>query len=218
MQRLLTDKRLAALAVVVLLAVALAGQSVADGYVRADRSTAAGRVIGHAGFAYLTGLRTFVAAVLWNRLDKQFDTYYSSLDRSTFLLPTIRAVVALDPQFVQAYYVGEYLVARKGKVSDGLVLAEEGMRNNPDSGLLRVSYAQMLWLFGKQPAKAAAVALPAFDEKWANDAEKFQGYRIMASLFKAAKKPAEEQRALSEYRRLKALLESRGQSTAAPAQ
>jgi hypothetical protein len=106
------------------------------------------KVIGAAGFAYLGGLRVLGAGLLYSRLDAQFHQYMAGRpiqDRND-LLPSIRLVQALNPQLEQPYYYVSYILALKGRITDARALSEEGIRNNPESGLLRSNYIQILML------------------------------------------------------------------------
>ncbi|HET6498719.1 MAG TPA: hypothetical protein VFH17_06695, partial [Coriobacteriia bacterium] len=69
MDRIMRSRALALLLAGVFLALALAGQAVAGTLVPASEKGGAGAAIERAGFSYLTGIRTYAAAVLWNRLD-----------------------------------------------------------------------------------------------------------------------------------------------------
>ena len=150
---------------------------------------ATGAALGSTGFAYLTGLRTFVAAVLWNQTEPEYHQYYSAveLDKQLFLLPTLRVVTWLDPQFVPAYYVAQWIVARNGKVKEAYALTLEGLKANPHSGVLLTSYAQMLFLYS-DIASAHKAALRALgpDVKWGDALEQWQNYEVLSAVFKKA--------------------------------
>ena len=111
-------------------------------------------MLGQTGFAYLGGLRTFAAAVLWNRIEPVFHTYYGGvpLDEQTYMIPTLRLVVALNPQFTQAYYISSYMVY-KHSPAEGIALAEEGLARNPDSGILHANLAQLLFIDDRTPTE-----------------------------------------------------------------
>ena len=193
--------RTTAVIVVLALAVILGGQALAD---RAapdvPNGALTGRALGRAGFAYLTGLRQFAAALLWNRLDPQMHEYYGGhvgLGHMTFMLPNIKAIVTLDPQFVEGYYVAPEILIESGHLQAGLDLAKEGVANNPKSGELLTSYAELLFARSKD----ATAALPyaeravATDTVWRTDEEKWDGYAIARDVFKNAlpQKAAEAQ-------------------------
>lgn len=187
--------------------VALALVAVLGGQALADRAAPGapdgaltGRAVGRAGFAYLTGLRQFGAAFLWNRLDPQMHDYYggAGLGRMTFMLPSIRAIVALDPQFVEAYYVAPEILIESGHLQAGLDLAEEGVVNNPKSGLALYSYAELLFTRAKDPVAALPYAERAMapDAVWRTDEEHFNGLAVLRSIFAKnglAQKAAEAQ-------------------------
>jgi hypothetical protein len=180
-------KRWAIVLIAAGLVLVLAAQSFLPAAVVPAGSGDTGKVLGQTGFAYLGGLRTLVAALLWDRLDPQFHEYYGgSLQDSTYMMPTLRLVTWLDPQFIQAYYIAQWVVARRGDVPEALALTREGLAANPRSGLLRASYAQMLFLFAKDQKGAHdwAARSMASDATWASDDEKFQGYAILRTILK----------------------------------
>lgn len=180
-----------ALILVLLAAVAFA-QNAAASLAPSGSSAQTGRLIGRAGFSYLSGIRTFAAAVLWNRLEPQLHEYYADkqLAEQTQTLLTIRLVQMLDPQFVQSYYVASWILSRHGDVGQGLDLAREGVSKNPSSGLLRSSLVQVMMLEDK--AKYAAEAAAQADAGtapgiiWTDDAEKMEGYAVFAAAYHIA--------------------------------
>jgi hypothetical protein len=78
------------------------------------------------------------------------------------------------------------VIARQGNPKLALKMTEEGLASNPDSGLLRYSYAQLLDLFFKHDRRALdwAVRTVASDAKWRSVDEKFASYAIVRDLFK----------------------------------
>lgn len=104
------------------------------------------KVIGESGFAYLAGLRLVAAGLLNRNLDIQFHQYGAGeaiKDRAD-LLPATRIIQLLNPQLEQPYYYVSYVLARRGDWKGAMALAEDGIRNNPTSGLLRANYIQLL--------------------------------------------------------------------------
>ncbi len=176
--------------IVALLVLVVLAQTAAAAIAPTGSSAETGRLIGRAGFAYLSGIRTFAAAVLWNRLEPQFHLYYANkpLKENTQLLPTIRLVQALDPQFVQAYYNAAWIVWERGRTEEAFDIAQQGIDNNPRAGLLRASLAQLLLSEDSKTkseahldeAVAQADAGMAADMVWTNDADKFEGYAVFA--------------------------------------
>jgi hypothetical protein len=147
-----------------------------------------------------------VAALLWNRLDPQFHEYYGGdVVRSLYMLPSIRLVTWLDPQFVQAYYVAQWVVARNGHVPEALALTREGIAANPRSGLLRASYAQMMLLFANDrvAAHSWAVRTLASDALWADADEEFQGYATIRDVLRITGDKAAYQKATAVWQKLK---------------
>jgi hypothetical protein len=173
-----------AAAVAMLLAAVLMFQAGTDRLAPTGTSDITGRSIGRAGFAYLTGIRTYAAAVLWNRLDPIGDTYYGdkTLTQQTFVLPTLHIVQVLDPQFTQAYYVSAWIIFARGDRRGGLANARDGVRNNPRSGLMITQLTQFLLLMrtdGPQYLPEAVKWADRGREKdvvWTDSEEKVEGY------------------------------------------
>ena len=181
----------AAMAIVLLVAVLLGAQALAAAYAPAGGVASTGRLLGQTSFAYLGGLRTFAAAVLWNRLDPIFDSYYGQFDKSfSVFLPTMRLVQMLDPQFQQSYYVTSYWLGRSGHYDEALAVAYDGLRNNPQSGLMRANLVQILFIHDR--AKNLPQLLQLAREgigpnvTWANTDDQFEGYGIFAAVFHKA--------------------------------
>ena len=192
-----------------MLVVLLVAQAAATALAPSGESTQTGRLLGRAGFAYLSGVRTFAASVLWNRLEPQFHLYYEQmgLAQQTQMMPVIRLVQMLDPQFVQAYYIASWVVSRHGDPAAGLRISREGIRNNPRSGLLRTSYIENMLLQDNQrkaegkskiylsEAVTQADAAMRADTIWDDDAEKFEGLAVIAAAYKLAGLTEKEQAA-----------------------
>jgi hypothetical protein len=190
--------------IVALLAVMLVGQGVSDSLAPTGRAPS-GRSVGRASFAFLGGLRTFAAAVLWSRLDPQYHEYFGeSVDRLLFTLPTVHLVIALDPQFEQAYFVASFMLARAGHQAEGMQLARDGVAANPDSGTLIASLAQMVLVFDKDAKAAAVVADTAFRPgvRWATPTDEWESMAILRDTYKNAGETAKYQFVLA---RMKAL-------------
>lgn len=199
-------------AVVLLVALLLAGQALASVSRPAGGIASTGRVIGQTSFAYLGGLRTFAAAVLWNRLDPQFDQYYTmSFDKNfQVFLPTIRLVQTLDPQFQQSYYVTAYWLQRTGRPKEALAVAEEGLRNNPASGLMRANLVQVLFLQNKRGNLPRMLQLAKEgigpNVTWANTDDQFEAYGIFRAVYNTAGDAA----TVDAIRRTQAILKANG--------
>jgi tetratricopeptide (TPR) repeat protein len=186
--------RAAAAIVVMALVAVLGGQALADRAApEVPNGALTGQALGRTGFAYLTGLRQFAAAFLWNRLEPQMHEYYGGvgLGRMTFMLPNVKAIVTLDPQFVEAYYVAPEILIESGNLQGGLDLAKEGVDNNPKSGLLLASYAQLIWTRGNdlQAALPYADRALADDVVWRWDDEKWEGMAVVRTIFEKAGQP-----------------------------
>ncbi len=195
-----------AAALVVLVGTVLAGQAVADSLLPEDEVADTGRTLGRAGFAYLTGVRTYAAAVLWNRIDPLFHDYYEDLplQEQTFMLPSIRAIVALDPQFEQTYYVAAWVLAQRGSVDEGVELARLGVENNPTSGMLRANYAQILFLFTDDSDEAVRQATRTLEDDivWRTLFDQYDGYAMVRGVYSAVGAEEAAARVSQEMRRI----------------
>ena len=179
------------LAFVLLFALLFGAQALASASAPPGGVSSTGHIIGQTGFAYLGGLRVFAAAVLWNRLDPIFDSYYGQFDKyfATFL-PEVHLVQVLDPQFEQSYYVTSFWLQRTRRTKEALALAELGLKNNPSSGLMRANLAQLLFLQGKGKVTQRLLELAregvSRDVTWANPDDQFEGYGIFRAIFDKA--------------------------------
>lgn len=192
MQQILESRRTVLLIAVLLIAALLGAQLMATRNAPASGVASTGRAIGRAGFAYLSGLRTFAAAVLWNRLEPQFHDYYAgrALKDQTFLLPTMYVVQELDPQFVQVYYNAAFLLAQRGSWDEAYQVAEEGIANNPRSGLMRANYVQLLLYQDKEANQAKALEQSTIglgpDIVYANPDDEFESLGVFRVPFRRA--------------------------------
>jgi len=184
------NRRLLALAAAMFVAI-IGIQMIAGAVAPAAAPRGSGQAVGRAGFAYLGGLRTFAAATLWNRIEPQFHSYYSSkmpLAEMDFMLPTMNMVVLLDPQFEQAYYISSFIVFQGDSPAEGVAIAAQGVKNNPESGLLNANYASLLYRQDKVGNKTKALEavqnalLPS--AKWASPNDQFEGYGMIVSILR----------------------------------
>jgi hypothetical protein len=172
-----------AIAAVLLAALLLGGQAAGDVLLRASRGSAT-QSVGRAGFAYLTGIRTYAAAVLWARLEPINDKYYetTTLAEKKYLLPSIRMVTLLDPQMEEPYYIGPWLLWEAGLKDNGEKLAREGIERNPGSGWLHAGYAQLLVVEKRMP-EAAREADLAMRGKWPSYADEYEALPALEIAF-----------------------------------
>lgn len=187
-----------------LLAALLGGQALGDAQARGAGFADAGRVLGRTGFAYLTGIRTFAAAVLYARLDPINDGYYpgTSLAQKKFLIPSLYMITLLDPQFEQAYYVAPWILDDADRKGEALRLAREGVANNPGSGLLHASLAQLLVREG-DVAGAVAEADKALAAVWPDEGQRYNNLASMEAIYQRAKLYAKADAVFRERLRLK---------------
>ena len=174
-----------------LFAVLLGAQAVGAATAPPGGVTSTGRLLGQTSFAYLGGLRTFAAAMLWNSIDPEFHEYESvhkTLDETYIVfLPTVHLVLALDPRFEQGYYTASFFLARMGHVDKGVALAQDGIRNIPTSGLLRSNYIQLLRMqdkVGNRPEMLRQAKLGlAPTIQFANVDDEFEALGVFRSVF-----------------------------------
>ncbi len=183
------DARMALVAAA-LLGCLLGGQAIVDGRAPATVSSSPGESAARAGFAYLTGLRRFAALLIWNRLEPQFHEYYDGTPLKTqlFVLPNMRIVLLLDPRFIQAYYIAPWILIENARIQDGVELARRGVMDNPDSGLLHASLAQILVLRTsdlKGAVHQADLAMRS-DQLWASGTEQWQAMQMLAGVYRTA--------------------------------
>lgn len=203
MRLLQTDAARMATAVL-LVTLLLTGQALADSRTESAGGVDTTEAVGRAGFAYLTGIRTYAAATLWNRLEPQYHGYYTDvvLEEQIHMLPTIRLVVILDPEFTEAYYVGAWVLAKRGDVDEGLALAKEGVEANPDAGLLRINYAQILLFMVGDVEGAVHQADAALESDWVDASEKHQGYAMARGIYAISGETEKEASVLKEIEAL----------------
>jgi tetratricopeptide (TPR) repeat protein len=179
-------------AVALLLVVLLGGQALADAMVPEASAADTDRAVGRAASAYLSGIKTFAAAILWNRLDVLHHGYYAnvSLAEQRYLLSSVAMVQALDPKAVQSYYVGSWVLIQNDRVDDGIDMARRGVEHNPQAGILLMNYAQLLMLYADDLDGAVAVAQDALDRKdelqWTDITEEHNAWPIIGAIFRAA--------------------------------
>lgn len=174
--------------VVVLLLVLLAGSQALAFGARPTATTDAGGALGRTGFAYLGGLRTFAAAVLWNRIEPVFHGYYQGvpLVRQRYMVPSLYLITLLDPQFTQAYYLSSFMVAELVSREDGIAVAREGVRNNPDSGMMHANLAQLLYVADRRANRDEIIDQIELTLRgrstWIDDDERYEGYVMSARM------------------------------------
>jgi len=186
----LSDTRRVALAAAVLILTIVAAQALGVATAPTGQTASTAQVLGRAGYAYLGGLRTFAAAVLWNRIEPQFHGYYGHvpLSKQTYMLPTLRLVVALDPQFTQAYYISSFMVYQRSP-EQGIALAREGAAKNPSSGIMHANLAQLLFIADKVDNREEILRNVALglqrDAVWLDESQEYEGLAIMMQALNA---------------------------------
>jgi len=177
-------------AIVACFVLALGGQALADSLLPDIDGADTGEAVGRAALSYASGLRTYLAAVLWSRTDSLLHNYYTdiALADQRYLLSTVAAVQALDPSLAQSYYVGSWILVQNDRVAEGLEMAERGVRENPDSGLLLTTLAQILMLYDDDLPAALELAERALepDVVWVDAVEQANAYSTLGAIFRAA--------------------------------
>jgi hypothetical protein len=169
------------------------------------------KIIGQAGFAYLGGLRMMGAGILWGRLDAQFHQYFAGkkIEDRLDMLPSIRMVQLLNPQLEQPYYYASYILMLRGKKSDALALAREGIGYNPTSGLLRANYCQLLYMMDRHKnvglmLEQAKVGLS--DKATYNSLDdQFEAYGIFRTVYMLAGDKATADAISNEQKKIRAM-------------
>ena len=179
---------LLACAVAVCLVVALGGQALADSLLPGMAGADTGEAVGRAALSYASGLRTYLAAVLWSRTDPLLHNYYAevALEDQRYILSTVAAVQALDPTLEQSYYVGSWVLVQNDRVFEGIEMAKRGVRENPDSGLLITNLAQVLMLYGDDLPAAYDMAKRAVGHNvaWTDAVEQANAYATLGAIFR----------------------------------
>jgi hypothetical protein len=169
------------------LVVILAGQYAADSIIGVQSSTATVAAVGRASTSYLTGIRVYAAAALWNRIDPLLHGYYEDvpLKDQRYILSTIAFVEWLSPTYPQAYYVGPWILVRNGKVAEGMAMAKRGVEQAPDSGMCRLSYAQLLVVQNGDLAGAVEQGEAALGPtiQWSDATEQLNAYAAIEHIF-----------------------------------
>lgn len=177
-------------AIVVCLALVFGGQALTDASAADLGRADAGQLIGGTTSSYLTGLKRFAAAALWNRIDPVFHTYYSGvgLNDQLYMLPTIAMVQALDPSLVHPYYIGAWMLANNDRADEGIAMAERGIRENPDAGILYVNLAQLQHLYADDLPAAVETGMQVLEHemRWTDFNEKYNAYPALRAIFVAA--------------------------------
>lgn len=177
----------------------LAFQALGSASAPASGLAPTGRAIGKTAFAFMGGLRTFAAAVIWNRLEPQFHDYYEgkSLSQNRWALPAINMVQLLDPQFLQSYYVASFNVYRMGGKVEGVRIARDGVLNNPKSGFMRANLAQILIVDDARKnlpemLEQARIGMGS-DMYWNSDQDLYEGLSIFRAVYTIAGDTAKAQ-------------------------
>lgn len=177
------------LVVAAFLVMALGGQAVADRVADASGADTTAAV-GRAASSYLTGIRTYAAAALWNRIDPLMHNYYEGVpfEDLRYALTTIAVVQWLDPHAADSYYTGSWMLIGNDRVEDGIAMAERGVEHNPNAGLLAMNLAQIRMLQQDDLEGAVKVGKTALepDTVWTDPLEQHNALLILVSVFRAA--------------------------------
>jgi len=104
----------------------------------------------------LGGVRESLAAYFWTKTDEIFHGYLGgSLYQEKPLFPYYWMITRLDPHFVMPFYFASWMLCEYGHPAEGLKLALEGARYNPDSADMQEDLAEIYLFFMNDPQKAA---------------------------------------------------------------
>lgn len=177
------------IALVLALVLALGGQAMTDRLAPDTGGAATGRAVGQATLSYVSGLRTFAAAVLWMRLEPTLHSFYDGvpLEQQRYLLSTVAAVEALDPKLQQPFYIGAWILARNNRTDDALAMAKRGVRENPNAGLLLTNLAEIQMLYADDLPGAVETAKAALgpEVEWLDFFEQHNAYPVLGAIFRA---------------------------------
>lgn len=99
--------------------------------------------------AMLGQFRTVAANLLWIKADDYHHEFLETnphWSKNEEILPLMRMITWLDPNFVQAYTAGSWMLGiYMEKPEQGMEFLEEGIRNNPNSVEMFETKALMVW-------------------------------------------------------------------------
>lgn len=160
---------------------------------------------GQNAWKFLGSLRTITAAYLWLKVDHIHHEYYGDLSREQELVPYYRIITWLDPKWVDAYYVGSYLLYMYKQPEESIKFAEEGVKFNPDSARLNFNLGQ-LYVLTKQYQKS----LPYLNKALSlarDKRDKFATYQLLYVAYKNTGRQLEAKKTLKTIEKLKRELE-----------
>jgi hypothetical protein len=142
----------------------------------------------------LGGVRETLAAYFWTKTDTIHHTYFGEdILKEQALYPYFWLITKLDPHYNMAYYFASYMVCRFGKVDQGLNMALEGARYNPDSALLQENLSQIYLYFVQDPKKARYHILKAIQlTKDPGDKRVYMRFLSLIDLIMAGKRKIPE--------------------------
>lgn len=138
----------------------------------------------------LGGVRQSLAAYFWTKADTVFHEYMPHrLGDDGPLYPYYWMITRLDEHFEMPFYYASWMLCRFGRVHEGIELAREGIRYNPDSAVLQQNLAEIYFYYLKDPLKARyhnlkALALAGNEE----EAFQFAPLRVVIEEVLAGKK------------------------------
>ncbi|MCC6444907.1 MAG: hypothetical protein IT210_15795 [Armatimonadetes bacterium] len=167
-----------ALAALLFCALALAEGAAQSRYARLQGSK--GAPDGAGVLRQLAGeFRHVFANLLWVKVDRyhhEMEEHHGKLKDDSNLMPIIRMITWLDPEFVEAYAVGGWLLVHYlGKPAEGKRFLDEGIARNPRRYEL---YESLGWYYAKRERNADR-ALHAFRQALECPMDDFDRKRLM---------------------------------------
>ena len=111
--------------------------------------------------------RIVAANLLWMKVVDHYHHQYLAKggvwNHNTSLMPYLRAIVWLDPHFIEAYEVGGSILAATKRYKDCDEFLGDGTRNNFDSWQLYYDRAMLRAWYENEPAQALPFAKHALE-------------------------------------------------------
>ncbi len=92
---------------------------------------------------FLGGVRDFITYSMWVRGDRIHHGYYGSITREAELIPYYHVITLMDPHNIDAYYVAAETIYASGQPEEAVLFTKRGIEDNPSSGDLRGSLADL---------------------------------------------------------------------------
>ncbi|BDI31930.1 hypothetical protein CCAX7_39810 [Capsulimonas corticalis] len=107
--------------------------------------------------------RSVAANLLWMKVVDHYHHQHiadgGDWSKNESLLPMLKTIIALDPHFVEAYYImGGTILPRTGHINEGVAVLKKGIAQNPKDYELDRQMAMLLAANAHRPADALPYA------------------------------------------------------------